>query len=84
VRFGPFLTGIDGFDAKALGVTEPEAILMDPQQRLLLELVGELLLVSNSRHPSGVAAAKQETGVYVGVSSTDYAKVRSRMVPVHF
>ena len=70
LRFGTFLDSIDQFDAQAMGVSDGEAMLMDPQQRLLLELVGELLM-----GPAGLAASKPTTSVFVGLSSTDYAKV---------
>ena len=73
IRFGTFLAGIELFDAAALGVSDSEATLMDPQQRLLLEAVGELLLGS----PELSAAGRASTGAFVGLSSTDYAKVGS-------
>ena len=46
---------------------------MDPQQRLLLECVGEALLGGG-----GVAPSAGNVGVFVGLSSTDYAKVREQ------
>jgi acyl transferase domain-containing protein len=70
VRFGPTLDGIELFDPGALALSEAEAALMDPQQRLLLELTAELLLAAGPR------AGKGSVGTYVGLSSTDYAKVR--------
>ena len=49
---------------------------MDPQQRLLLETAAEALLV----HPEAVAdeALRAGWGVFVGVSSNDYARVAAR------
>ena len=61
---------MDQFDAAAFAISDNEAALMDPQQRLLLELVGELLM-----GPADLAASKATTSVFVGLSSTDYAKV---------
>ena len=68
VRFAPTLVGIDLFDAQAMNVPEAEAVLMDPQQRLLLQMTGELLLNSDVKRTASI-------GTYVGLSSTDYAKV---------
>lgn len=72
LRFGTFLKGIAMFDAHAVGVSEGEVTLMDPQQRILLEMVAELLLEGSRAD----AAGRQTTGAFVGLSSTDYAKVR--------
>lgn len=69
VRFGPTLGVIDRFDAAAVGVPEAEAALMDPQQRLLLELTAELLL------EGGKSCVISAMGAFIGLSSTDYAKV---------
>jgi acyl transferase domain-containing protein len=68
VRFAPILEGIEMLDAQAMGLSDAEATLMDPQQRLLLEATAELLEAQQS-------VARQSTGVFIGLSSTDYAKV---------
>ncbi|WP_027390131.1 non-ribosomal peptide synthetase [Chrysiogenes arsenatis] len=67
---GAFLRDVRTFDAAAFNMTPMEADFLDPQQRLLLELSCEAL------ERSGIAPASlrgSRTGVYVGMSSMDYA-----------
>ncbi|VFR57206.1 Capsular polysaccharide biosynthesis fatty acid synthase WcbR [plant metagenome] len=61
---------IAGFDADFFGVSPREAAQMDPQQRMLLELAWETLEDAGVR-PSTLRGS--DCGVYVGVSSVDYA-----------
>jgi 3-oxoacyl-(acyl-carrier-protein) synthase len=63
------LQGVDLFDAAAFNVTDSEAALMDPQQRLVLESVAEVLGAASG------GASPSSCGVFVGVSSQDYAKL---------
>ncbi|MDH3601380.1 MAG: type I polyketide synthase, partial [Candidatus Tectomicrobia bacterium] len=70
MRYGGFLAQSDGFDAQFFRVSPREAHQMDPQQRLLLEVSWEAL--EHAGHPPDALAGTQ-TGVFVGVLSTDYA-----------
>ncbi|MDM5176107.1 SDR family NAD(P)-dependent oxidoreductase [Massilia sp. DJPM01] len=63
------LHSIDRFDAGFFNISPAEAELMDPQHRLFLEAVWSALENAAYR-ASGLPA---NTGVYVGVSATDYA-----------
>jgi len=69
---GGFLDGIDRFDPHLFGISPREAASMDPQQRLVLEVSWEAL------EHAGVAPDRlggSATGVFVGLTTTDYADV---------
>lgn len=70
-RFVTALPAVDAFDNALFAVTAPEARLLDPQQRLVLQLAADLMATGFS------AAGRHEknTGVFVGVSSLDYARL---------
>ncbi len=71
-RFGAFLRGLDGFDAPLFGINAREAARLDPQQRLLLEVSWEAL------ENAGIAPRGLEgrpVGVFVGISTSDYARL---------
>lgn len=63
------------FDARFFGMSDLEAVRTDPQQRLLLELSWQALEQSGLDYRSLVGSS---TGVYVGLSSDDYADFYTR------
>ncbi|MFE7608621.1 SDR family NAD(P)-dependent oxidoreductase [Streptomyces celluloflavus] len=72
-RWGGFVDGADRFDPHFFGISASEAARMDPQQRLLAEVAWEAL------EDAGIPAqslAGTRTGVYIGVSTFDYATLQ--------
>ena len=72
-RYGSFLNKIDEFDPLFFGISPREAASMDPHQRTLLEVSWEAL------ENAGLATDKlagSRTGVYVGMSNSDFFRVR--------
>lgn len=59
------------FDARFFGISAREAQSMDPQHRLLLEVVWEAL---EDAGIAPTALAGSATGVFIGISSSDYAQ----------
>ncbi len=79
-RFGGFMANPFAFDPSAVGVSLPEAVLLDPQQRVLLEAVAELAMGSANENgllgdESGLLMGRSQVGVFVGISTPDYADV---------
>ena len=70
-RSGGFLDNIDQFDPHFFGISPREASRIDPQQRLLLEVAWEALEHAGQA-PGRVAHSS--TGVFIGISSYDYAR----------
>ncbi|WP_156820293.1 type I polyketide synthase [Synechococcus sp. PCC 7336] len=76
-RHGGFLDRIDTFDPEFFGISPREAISLDPQQRLLLEVSWEAL--ERAHHAPG-DLFDSRTGVFVGMSSSDYATALGKAV----
>jgi acyl transferase domain-containing protein/acyl-CoA synthetase (AMP-forming)/AMP-acid ligase II/acyl carrier protein len=68
-----YLDEVDRFAAEHFGIDDAEAAAMDPQQRILLELAYQAL--EDAGHPSA-SLAGSATGVWIGISSADYALER--------
>ena len=83
-RFGAFLRTqrVTHFDASAFGLPAPEAAMMDPQQRLLLELGWEALQGAAAAAGTAVGTSSADVGVYVGISTPDYADLKKAHSPI--
>ena len=75
LEYGGYLDRVDQFDAGFFGIAPREAASMDPQQRLMLELAWQAL------EDAGIPRDRlegDETGVFVGAISSDYAGLLRR------
>ena len=73
-RRGGFLEGIENFDPGFFGISPREATRMDPQQRQILETAWEAL-EDGGHTKEGIAGT--DTGVFIGISSTEYATIQT-------
>ncbi|AKT41316.1 type I polyketide synthase [Chondromyces crocatus] len=74
VRRGGFLDEVDRFDAAFFGIHPREAAYIDPQHRLFWEVAWEALeRAGTSPH----ALSGSRTGVYLGITSSDYSMLQA-------
>ena len=71
--WGGFIDGVDQFDPQFFAITPREAQSIDPQQRLLLEVSWSAL--EDAAIANGELAGSN-TGVFIGISSSDYSQLR--------
>ncbi|KAK3254043.1 hypothetical protein CYMTET_36729, partial [Cymbomonas tetramitiformis] len=70
LQFAAFVDALELFDERYFNLSAAEAVTMDPQQRLLLEL-GNASLCQGA----GAGAISADTGVFVGISGTEFASL---------
>jgi thioester reductase-like protein len=73
---GGFLDRVDRFEPEVFGISPREALGMDPQQRIALEVSWEALERAGYA-PDSLEGSR--TGVYVGLSTTDYVRLRQQV-----
>jgi acyl transferase domain-containing protein len=73
-KWAALIDGIDLFDPAFFGLTPREAAVIDPQQRLLLEATWAAL--EDAGQPIDLTNGSN-VGVFVGVSTTDYALIQT-------
>jgi acyl transferase domain-containing protein/aryl carrier-like protein len=76
-RWAGLVDEVDGFDAEFFDISSREAAQTDPQQRLFLE--GSWLALEHAGiSPRSLVGT--DTGVFVGVTTTEYARLHDRIV----
>lgn len=73
-RWGGFVDAIDAFDAEFFGISPREAAFVDPQQRMLLRAAWEAI-EDGGQTPEMMR--RTHVGVFVGISTNDYAWLQS-------
>ncbi|HGY55104.1 MAG TPA: SDR family NAD(P)-dependent oxidoreductase, partial [Caldithrix abyssi] len=73
-KWGGFMKDVDKFDPQFFGISPREAAHIDPQQRLLLEVTWEAFEDAGQTWDN---IADTSTGVFVGISSSDYSRLQS-------
>ncbi|HIJ54487.1 MAG TPA: SDR family NAD(P)-dependent oxidoreductase [Deltaproteobacteria bacterium] len=71
-KWGGFIPDVDKFDPLFFGILPREAELMDPQQRLFLQTVWNTIEDAGYKIST---LSGTNTGVFVGVASSDYAEI---------
>ena len=70
LQFGSFLKDVDLFDSRLFNISPAESLLIDPQQRLLMTEFVESWTDHSQRNEF-----TRDTGIFVGVSQLDYARI---------
>lgn len=73
-KWAGMVEGVDQFDPAFFGITDREACHMDPQQRLLLEVSWQALEDAGQQLD---LTRGDDTGVFVGISTSDYANIQA-------
>ncbi len=75
-KWGGFIEDIDRFDPECFSISPREAEFMDPQQRLILEVTMDAFLDGGQKIED---LSGSKTGVFVGLSTNDYAQVQASL-----
>ena len=76
-KWGGFVDQLHDFDAEFFSITPREASRLDPQQRWLLEITLEAM---EDAHCPPDSLRNTSTGVFVGLSDSDYGKIQTDYV----